>query len=244
MKTWMIAASSLALAACSEPELVSETDTPVAAAEAAPPADETAPDVSELPAGAYRIDPSHATLVFSVDHLGFSNYTAQFRRFSADLQLDPANPGAAQLTARIDPASLDLPSPPAGFLAEMTGPNWLDAAGFPEMTYRSTSITLTGPATATISGDFTFHGVTRPVDLQARFNGGWPGIIPDPHARLGFSASGVLKRSEFGVGAGVPTPPSKMGVSDEVRFVIEAEFTGPAWQAPAQPSQATAPPAQ
>lgn len=244
MKTRMIAIGLLVLAGCTEPELVSETDAPVAPAAVDEPAAELAPDVSSLPAGAYRIDPSHASLVFSVDHLGFSNYTAQFRTFTADLQLDPSNPAAAQLTARIDPASLDLPSPPAGFLQEMIGPNWLDATAFPEMIYTSTAITMTGPATATITGDFTFRGMTKPVELEARFNGGWPGIIPDPHARLGFSATGVLQRSEFGLDVGVPTPPSKMGVGDEVSFSIEAEFIGPAWNPQVPPGTVPAEPAQ
>jgi polyisoprenoid-binding protein YceI len=49
----------------------------------------------------------------------------------------------------------------------------------------------------------------------------------DPNARVGFSASGVLKRSEFGIAYGIPAPGSNMGVSDEVEFTIEAEFTGP-----------------
>ncbi|HWU50627.1 MAG TPA: YceI family protein, partial [Asticcacaulis sp.] len=93
----------------------------------------------------------------------------------------------------------------------------------------STAITRTGPATADISGNLTLHGVARPVVLHVRFNGGYPGLPGyDPNARIGFSATGSLKRSDFGISFGVPQAGSSMGVSDQVDFQIETEFTGPA----------------
>jgi polyisoprenoid-binding protein YceI len=61
------------------------------------------------------------------------------------------------------------------------------------------------------------------------FNGGYAGQTVDPQARLGFSATGVLKRSAFGISYGIPTPPSEMGVGDEVMFQIETELLGPPW---------------
>ena len=51
----------------------------------------------------------------------------------------------------------------------------------------------------------------------------------NPHARIGFSAHETLKRSDFGMGFGVPQPGSTMGVGHVVEFTIEAEFSGPAW---------------
>lgn len=221
-----VAIAALIVVACSE----KPTEAPVVA-----PAPETAsvapiaapPSVEGLPAGDYKIDPAHATLVFTVNHLGFSHYTGQFTRFTADLKLDPANPAGAQLTATVDPASLSIPSPPDGFVAELTGEQWLNAAAFPQMTFKSTAVSVTGPNTADVIGDFTLHGVTRPVTLAMTFNGGWAGIPQDPRARIGFSAKGALKRSDFGLTMGVPAPGSTMGVSDEVTIAIEAEFSGP-----------------
>lgn len=182
----------------------------------------------DLPAGTYKLDKHHASLTFTVSHLGFSNYTAQFTVFDATLELDPKNPASAKLEATIDPTSLDLPSPPDGFKDELTGPNWLDAAKFPQMTFKSTSVEPTGDKTAKVTGDFTLHGVTKPVTLEVMFNGGYPGLAGiDPNARIGFSAKGVLKRSEFGIAYGVPAPGTTMGVSDEVQIAIEAEMSGP-----------------
>lgn len=211
---------------------------PEAPAPAAPAADETAPaapDVSKLPAGAYKLDPSHASLTFKVNHLGFALYTAQFQDFTADLQLDPAKPEAASVKAEIDLASLLLPHPPEGFKDELLGADWLGAAQTPKMTFVSTGIAMTGPATADITGDLTLKGVTQPVTLHATFNGGYEGHPQDPNARIGFSAHGVLKRSAFGVSLGIPAPGSTMGVFDDVAIEIEAEFTGPALAGAATP---------
>lgn len=57
----------------------------------------------DIPAGEYRLDPSHASLIFRVNHLGFSHFTSQFRSFGATLMLDPKHPEQARVTATIDP---------------------------------------------------------------------------------------------------------------------------------------------
>ena len=182
-----------------------------------------------LPAGTYRLDPSHASLVFTVDHLGFSQYTAGFDRFDATLVIDPADPVSADLTAAVEVASLDLPSPPDDFLETMLSPAWLNAGRHPQITFVSDAIGLDGDDRAEVSGQVTFLGVTRPAVLSVRFNGGYAGHDMDPNARIGFSATGSLARSHFGLTIGVPPEGSTMGVGDMVDFRIEVEFVGPPW---------------
>lgn len=227
LRKWLgsVVIAAAVIGACSEKPAEAPAAAPAPEVAATPAA--AAPSIEGLPAGDYRIDPAHASLVFTVNHLGFSHYTAQFTRFTADLALDPANPATAQLTASVDPTSISLPSPPDGFVAELTGKQWLDAGAFPQMTFKSTQVTVTGANTADVTGDFTLHGVTKPVTLAMTFNGGYVGHPQDPNARIGFSAKGVLKRSDFGIAYGVPAPGSTMGVSDEVTIAIEAEFSGP-----------------
>lgn len=184
----------------------------------------------DAPAGGYKLDKSHASLIFRVNHLGFSNYTARFKRFDATLQFDPVNPSAMSVTATVDPASIetDFPQPEKlDFNAELRGINWLNTAKFPSISYKSTGITLTGANRAEVTGELDLHGVKKPMTLEVTFNGGYPGMSLDPNARIGFSARGVLKRSDFGVKAGIPPAGSTMGVSDEVEVQIEAEFNGP-----------------
>lgn len=220
MRLFAPIALAAALAACSPPPAKApDADTPPVAAAPAAPVD--------IPAGEYKLDKAHASLVFSVSHIGFSNYTGSFRKFDATLQLDPTNLAGASVVATVDPASLEVPAPPAGFLAELKGPQWLDAARFKDITFRSTKVEPTGPDTARITGDFTLHGVTLPLVLEAKYNGGYRGHPMEPNARVGFSATGTIKRSAHGIAYGVPAPGTTMGVGDDVKVVIEAEFSGP-----------------
>ena len=77
-----------------------------------------------------------------------------------------------------------------------------------------------------MTGDLTLHGVTHPVVLEATFNGGYKAGQMDPSgARVGFSAHGVFRRSDFGIAYGLPAPGATMGVGDEIEVNIESEFT-------------------
>ncbi|WP_116810246.1 YceI family protein [Steroidobacter cummioxidans] len=221
-----------ALAACSpRQEAAKEPAAQTPPATVAAPAEEAV----DVPAGAYTIDPAHTSVLFRVDHLGFSNYTARFKRSTAQLQFDPNNLAASNVTVAVDAKSLetDFPDPAKlDFNAELLGDNWLNAAKYPEITFRSLSVEPTGARTMRINGEITLRGVTRPMVLDARLNGGYRGHPMDPNARIGFSATGVLKRSEFGIAYGIPAPGTKMGVSDDVNVIVETEFSGPPLNSP------------
>lgn len=230
--------TALALIACDKPDTEKKeaaADTP--AGMPIQPSSPPVPVATEAASGTYRLDKSHASLTFKVNHLGFSHYTAQFTDFDATLEGDPKNPATAKLTATVNPKSLSLPTPPAGFVDALLGPDWLDAGKYPEIKFVSTAVELTGPNTARITGDFTLHGATKPLVLDATFNGGYAGHPMDPNSRIGFSATGTLKRSDYGIAYGIPQPGSTMGVSDEVQIAIETEFTGPKLEGAAAPAK-------
>lgn len=221
----------LALAACAKPTTPEKTATAAApAALAGEPV--LAPLPAKAPAGAYEMDPAHTSLTFRLSHLGFSHYTARFAKVTGKLAFDPANPTAMGVEAAIDPTSLDLPTPPKGFKEHLLSQDYLDAAAFPTITFKSTKVELTGPNTANVTGDLTLHGVTKPVVLAVTFNGGWA-ANPYDGSRIGFSAETSFKRSDFGVGSGLPAPGTNLGVGDHIDVTIETEFssgkpTGPA----------------
>jgi len=186
------------------------------------------PVETTAPAGEYRLDKHHASLIFRVNHLGYSFYTASFSEFDATLRFDPASPETMSVAATIDVGSLVLARPPQDFHEQLMGPDWLQRAQYPEIAYRSTGVALTGPDTARVDGALTLLDVTAPVVLNVTFNGGYPGFHPhDPQARIGFSAYGTLSRSAFGITLGLPPEDSDFGVGDEVAFRIDAEFLGP-----------------
>lgn len=227
-----------ALAACSQKDAPSqraqtapapEAAAPVAPAEPAGEPSRSAALSADVPAGDYKLDQAHSTLLFRVSHMGFSYYTARFRRFDAQLKLDPRNLAATQLTAAIDARSIetDYPDPKYDFNAELQGGAWLNAGKFPEIAFKTTSVEDLGNQAMRVHGELTLRGVTRPIVLDATYNGGYRGHPMDPNARIGFSARGTLRRSDFGISGGIPLAGTNMGVGDSVAIVIETEFSGP-----------------
>jgi polyisoprenoid-binding protein YceI len=227
MRRLLMACATVALAGGCSPSDGAAQKTEQAA-EAPPPE----AYVGDAPSGDYTLDKAHGSLIFRVSHIGFSHYTAQFMDFDASLHLDAANPAASSVTATIDPMSLMISTPPDGFLNLLLGDKWLEAAKFPQMIFRSTRIEMTGAKSARLTGDLSLRGVTKPVTLDVTFNGGYAGHPYEPRARIGFSAHGSLKRTDFGVSEGVPAPGSTIGVSDAVEIIIEAEFNGPPLKTP------------
>jgi polyisoprenoid-binding protein YceI len=196
-----------------------------AAESTAPPA---MPAMTAPPAGRYQLDKSHASLQLRVNHLGFSTYTTRFSRFEADLAFDPSNIPASKLVTTVDANSLEMDAAPSACVDIVKGSQFLDVAKFPQIIFRSERVRMTGAKSFEISGTLNLHGVTRPLVLTATYNGGYPGMPNmDPHARVGFSAHGAFKRSDFGMGYGVPAPGTTMGVGDLIDVSIEAELTGP-----------------
>jgi len=213
---------ALALSACGAPPRA-----PTEAPAAQPAADAQVENTA--PAGEYTLDKAHSSLIVGLSHLGYSQFRARFTIWDAHLTFDPATPENTRIRVTIDPRSIASDNPPAGFIDQMRGPDFLNAAQFSQITFESTSIERRGDRRARITGNLTLHGVTRPVVLDGKFNGGYAGIAGmDPHARVGFDAHGTFNRSDFGMGYGVPAPGTNMGVGDAVTVSIETEFNGPA----------------
>lgn len=181
---------------------------------AAPSATPGAPDPTRITGGTYKVDPDHTQVTWTVDHMGFSPLTGLFGNASGTLELLPRDPQTARLEVTIPISSLAVTSKEFG--AHLASAEFFDAAKFPQATYRSTKVSVTGDR-ATIAGDLTLHGVTRPVTLEASFFGA--GINPMTKAEtIGFTAQGSLRRSEFGLGFAVPVVP------DEVKLTVVGAF--------------------
>jgi len=180
-----------------------------------------------VPAGAYTLDKTHTSLIFRVSHMGFSAYIGRFTKVDAKLDFDPAALETSRVNVSIDPKSIQADNAPSGFLESLAGKGWLDADQFPTLSFRSTRVEVTGQNTFRLHGDLTLHGVTRPLTLDATYNGGYASHPYEPRARVGFSARGSFKRSDFGVTYGIPEAGTTMGIGDTVQVILETEFTGP-----------------
>lgn len=174
-----------------------------------------APVASRIQAGSYTVDTGHTQLLFTVTHLGFSEYTGQFTQPTGTLVVDRAHPANSRvdISFPIDKVSTTVPA----LNTHLMSADFFDAARFPTARFVSTRIVVRG-TTGTITGNLTLHGVTRPVTLNARFVGAGPAVMGPPTLNIGFAATGTIQRSEFGLSYGVPL------ISDRVDLTINAAF--------------------
>jgi len=172
----------------------------------------------------YAIDPTHAQVRMTWNHMGLSNPGATFETVQGVIRIDPANPAASRVSVRIPVSSVDSGVPALD--AMFQNADFFDAAAHPEITFESREVRFTGLGHVfEVDGDLTVRGVTRPVTLRARLNGA--GIHPMPGAPVvGFSAETLIKRSEFGLDVALPM------VSDDINVQITLE---------ASPAQETRP---
>lgn len=174
-------------------------------------------DVTELRSGAYVLDPDHATLLWKINHLGFSTFIGRFNDFDASLDFDPENIENSSLEVVINTAGLDINN--ETFKEELLGSNWFDAEAFPQVVYRSTSLVETlDEDTFLFEGDLTLKGVTAPVQLEINFHGGGRNFLTRSYT-MGFSANGKFMRSDFGFDRF-----TSFGVGDEIELEIHVEF--------------------
>lgn len=216
----MLAASLLFLASCVSVEGSSAPPTPSAqnAAPTAQPA--TYPIAVDLPAGAYRLDARHASVLFRIRHEGLSWFTARFDTRDAVLELDPNDPSRSHLSASVDAASVNtgLLNPQGERAFDRSIGRAIGAEATPQISFASTAIERTGEHTARVTGDLTMNGQTHPATLEVVFGGARTDPLRGNAVVLGFSARGEIHRSDWGV-----TQWSAF-TGDDVQLVIEAEL--------------------
>jgi polyisoprenoid-binding protein YceI len=179
-----------------------------------------AADGAKAPAAEkYDIDASHSGVAFGWNHFGFSNPTGRFDKIEGSVLLDKADMTKSSISVTLPVEGLDTNV--AKLDEELKGPDFLDAAKYPAITFKSTKVEKAGENGLRITGDLTVHGVTKSVTLDAKVNKigifEIPGVIKAQAA--GFDATTVIKRSDFGVTKYVPA------VSDEipVRITLDAK---------------------
>jgi polyisoprenoid-binding protein YceI len=177
-------------------------------------ADPTSRNPLDVPPGHYELDPRHASLLVRISHLGgFSHYTMRFNSLDGDFTYDPAAWQDTKVDITVDPKSIDTEN--GGFNRTVSG--YFEPDKYPVIAFTSTRLTTDGEGRGELVGDLNFHGVTRPVTLDVTFNGVGPGLL-GAGTRMGFSGTGTIKRSQFGVTAARPF------AGDDVDLVFEVEF--------------------
>ncbi len=179
-----------------------------------------APDANpaHAKAGTYQVESSHTRILFSVSHMGFTTWYGDFTGAAGTLTLDPAKLSATSFDITVPVDSVSTTN--AKLDGELKSPEWFDAAKYPTIEFKSEKVVRTGHDTALVTGELTFHGVTKAETLKATFNAG--GINPlTKQYTIGFNLTGKLKRSDFNQSTYVPL------IGDEVDLMISAAFVQP-----------------
>lgn len=187
-------------------------------------------------ADTYAIDREHTEVRFTWDHVGLSRQSGRLVDVSGTLEFDEARPEASKVAAIMKLSGLWTGVAKLDQL--LRGKDYFDADRHPTITFESTAVRPTGQRTAEITGDLTINGVAKPVILAATWNftGEHPLAKINPAFQgihvSGFSAQGVIRRSDWGITRFAPY------VSDEIQISIETEVkrTGISAALPIEPS--------
>jgi polyisoprenoid-binding protein YceI len=166
----------------------------------------------------YKMDPGHTNVLFSWNHFGFSNPTANLGLGEGTIVFDDKDPSKSSVDVTLPLAGLDTHMPALD--EHLKKPDFFDADKYPTVTFKSTNVQAVGGNKFKVTGNLTVHGVTKPVVLDATLNKS--GEHPMMKVQtVGFDATATLKRSDFGVGAYVPN------VSDDIQIHITTEASVP-----------------
>ena len=163
----------------------------------------------------WSFDATHTQIHFQVSHFGLSMTQGQFRRFETELKLDPAAPQTGTVRFTVDAASVDTNFEPRD--NHLRTRDFLNVAAHPQIRFESREIVRIDDKTATVRGDFTLLGQTKPVEFRIVLTGRGPNPAAQGRETFGFLATGTIKRSEFGMTFGVPA------IGDDVQVAIHAE---------------------
>jgi len=175
-----------------------------------------------LQAGVWTLDKNHSGVFFVVRHLGLSNVRGRFDAFDATLDVG-SSLDTVKVTADVELSSVDTNNPDRD--AHLRSTDFFDTEKYTAMSFRSTSITGDGSDYALV-GDLTIGGVTKPVTFDVEFNGVevFPG---DQSTHAGFSATGQIRRSDFGIDFGIIAGAEKLMLGDKIKVELDLQFVAP-----------------
>ena len=167
----------------------------------------------------WKFEPGHTAAEFSVRHMMVTWVRGHFKNVHGTLDFDAEHPEKGAVEVEIDAAGLWSGEPERD--AHLRNADFLDVAKHPKITFRSTRVEPTARNEYKVTGDLTLRGVTRPVTLETRFLG--QGRSPFNDTRVGFHATAVINRHDFGVSWNAPMQDAGMVVGDDVLITLDAE---------------------
>ncbi len=165
----------------------------------------------------YTVDAAHSRLGFTIKHMGISDFNGNFGKFETKITTSKTDFSDAVVELSADVNTINTGNEMRD--GHLKGADFFETEKFPTLTFKSTSFKFIKGKNYKIEGDLTLHGVTKKVTLNAVHYGN----VENPQSKktvAGFKVTGIVKRTEFGIGAGFPAP----GLSDEVNLIADLEL--------------------
>jgi len=169
--------------------------------------------------GTWKFDPYHTQVEFSAKHLGMMTVRGHFAEVTAGGSIDVEHPEKSQVEATINTLSIRTHNEQRD--KDLRSSNFLEADKFPTMTFKSTKLELEGPDKATLTGDLTIKGTTKPVKLKVVKYGEFND--PQMGHRIGYAAETKINRKDFGMEFDMMLD-GKFIVSHDIQINIEGEI--------------------
>ncbi len=166
----------------------------------------------------YQVDNVHSSVFFKIRHLGVSNFYGRFNQVGGSYTFDPESPDSCRFDVQIQTESVDTNSD--GRNGHLKSPDFFNAKEFPSITFKSTDVTRKSDEEFEVSGDLTFHGVTKPISAKLEWIGARD-TGPRFGPRSGCEARFVIKRSDYGMDKYV----AEGVLGDEVEIIVSLEGT-------------------
>jgi polyisoprenoid-binding protein YceI len=164
----------------------------------------------------WSLDKNHAKLGFTITHLMVSDVEGWFKSFDAKITSSADDFSDAQVEMTADVSSINTDNEMRD--KHLKSPDFFDVAKYPGISFKSTTFRKVSDNIYKVTGDLTMHGITKTIELDAFCR---MGTNPNTKQTIaGFKITGMIKRTDFGIGTSMPTAM----VSDEVSIVANAEF--------------------
>ena len=172
-------------------------------------------ELRSLKGGEFVLDSTHASLLFKVKHLDLSYYIGRFNNFEANLSFDPEKLLETRLQAIVNMSSVD--SNDAELESTLKSSGWFDVERYPQAYFSTESVKVLSDDSFIFTGILEWRGQKHPIELKAVFLGGANNMLTGKYT-LGFTATGTMLRSQFGVDKYLGL------VADKITLNIDAEF--------------------
>lgn len=165
------------------------------------------------------LDVSHSTIEFSVKHLMIAKVRGLFHKFDAEIEADVSDLTSAKVELNIDLSSIDTRNEDRD--NHLRSADFFDVENTPTLKFVATGITKTSDDEYDVVGDVTLHGVTKQETFKLTFEGA--STDPWGNQKAGFSGSGVIKRSDYGLTYNAALETGGVLIGDDVKVNIELE---------------------